>query len=432
MTNAGTAHPARALLRLSIPAAVVGVAAALLLLGIYAVADALEQVLWDVWPSAMGVSGDSAWWTFVILTLTGMAVGLVVWKVPGHGGPDPATQSLVSPPMPLRVLPGLTLALILMLAGGPSLGPENPILALIIALTVVAGHRAQPAVGPTMWAGLATAGMVGALFGTPVAAALILSGWLKSSEDKPLWDQLFAPLVAASAGAITVVLLEQPTFALAVAPFDGPEPIDLLTASLIAVAAAAVGLAGVYAFGHVHRIFHTIAHPFLMLTAGGVALGLLGAIGGQITLFRGVDQMRELAANVEDYTVAGLVLIVVVKLAALLVAATSGFPGGHVFPAVFLGVAFGLLTNAVFADIPAAVCVSAGVLGMVLAISREGWLSLFIAIAVVGDVSLIPILLLATLPTWLLLAGRPQMVIERAGASEQAAGDARPDGRQAQ
>jgi H+/Cl- antiporter ClcA len=430
MTKA-TSHPAFALLRVSIPAAVIGLAAALLLLGVYVTGDALEQVLWDIWPSAMGVSGDSGWWIFVVLTLTGMAIGLVVWKVPGHGGPDPATQDLVSPPMPLRVLPGLTLALVLMLAGGPSLGPENPILALIVALTVAAGHRLQPGIAPTLWVGLATAGMVGSLFGTPVAAALILSGWLKSSEEKPLWDQLFGPLVAATAGSLTVTLVDQPTFTIDIPPFSGPSPTDLLSAALIAAAAAAVGLAAVYAFGHIHRLFHTIKHPFAMITVGGVVLGVLGAIGGPITLFRGVSQMRELADDAADYTVAGLALIIVVKLAAMLVSATSGFPGGRIFPAVFLGVAFGLFTNAVIPSVPAAVSVSAGVLGMVLAISRDAWVSLFIAIAVVGDVSLLPVLLLATLPTWLLLTGKPQMVIEPEEASEPPDRGGQPDDSQA-
>lgn len=427
MTTADTSHPARALLRISIPAAVIGVAAALLLLGVYVAGDALEQVLWDTWPSAMGVSGDSGWWIFVVLTLTGMAVGLVVWKVPGHAGPDPATQSLVSSPLPLRVLPGLALALILVLAGGPSLGPENPILALAIALTVALGHRLRPGISPTLWAGLATAGMVGALFGTPVAAALILSGWLKSSEEEPLWDQLFAPLVAAAAGSLTVTLIEQPTFILSIPPYDDPSPVDLLTAALVAMAAAAVGLAAVYAFKHIHRLFHTIKHPFAMITAGGVVLGVLGAIGGPITLFRGVDQMRELTDAVDDYTIAGLVLIILVKLAAMLVSATSGFPGGRIFPAVFLGVAFGLFINAAFPSVPTAVSVSAGVLGMVMAISRDGWVSLFIASVVVGDVSLIPVLLLATLPTWLLLAGRPQMVIEPETAPEPPDRGGQPD-----
>jgi H+/Cl- antiporter ClcA len=405
-------YPARQLLMVAVPALVIGVASALLLLALYAVSGWLENILWDTWPSAMGVDAGSGWWTLVVLVLTGIAVGLVVWQVPGHGGPDPATQSLVSPPLPLRALPSLTLALVIMLAGGPSLGPENPIMAIAIALAIAAGHRLAPAGPPVLWAGLATAGMIGAMFGTPVAAALILSGMLKASEDEPLWDQLFGPLIAAAAGSLTVALLEQPTFAISIEPYPGPELIDLLTASLIAFVAAALGLASVYAFPHLHRLFHQVPNPLLMLTLGGAVLGVLGAIGGQITLFRGLEQLGELAATTADYSIGGLAVIVAVKLVALLVSATSGFPGGRIFPAVFLGGAFGLFANAAFPDIPAALCVAAGVLGFVLAIARDGWVSLFIAVVVVGEVTLLPILLVATLPAWLLLTGKPNLVIK--------------------
>jgi H+/Cl- antiporter ClcA len=403
--------PARGLLLVALPALVVGVASALLLLAVYGAASALENVLWDRLPSALGVSGGTAGWTAIVLTVTGIAVGLVVWKMPGHAGPDPATQSLVSPPLPLHILPSLLLALVIILAGGPSLGPENPIMAVAIALTVVVGHRVAPDRPGALWIGLATAGMIGAMFGTPVAAALILSGMVKASEDSPLWDQLFGPLTAAAAGSLTVILLDQPTLAISIEPYPGPALVDVLTASAIAFAAAALGLAGVYAFPHLHRLFHRVRHPLLMLALGGAALGALGAIGGQITLFRGLEQLGELAATASDYSVPGLIVILAVKLVALLVSATSGFPGGRIFPAVFLGGTFGFIANAAIPDIPVALCVAAGVLGFVLAVARDGWVSLFIAIAVVGEVSLLPVLLVATLPAWLLLTGRPQMVI---------------------
>lgn len=35
-----------------------------------------------------------------MLTATGVLVGLVVWKVPGHAGPDPGTLGLDAVPLP--------------------------------------------------------------------------------------------------------------------------------------------------------------------------------------------------------------------------------------------------------------------------------------------------------------------------------------------
>jgi H+/Cl- antiporter ClcA len=111
-------------------------------------------------------------------------------------------------------LPGLIIALIIGLAGGVSLGPEHPIMAVNIGLAVFLGSRILPRVGALDWTILASAGTIGALFGTPVAAALIFSQTLSSNNDVPLWDKLFAPLMAAAAGALTTSLFFHPHFSL--------------------------------------------------------------------------------------------------------------------------------------------------------------------------------------------------------------------------
>lgn len=140
--------PARMLLPLVVPALVVGVACSLLFLGVSELAEKLQHVLWTDLPDALGVGGYSSLWMIVMLTATGILVGLVVWKAPGHAGPDPATVGLASAPLPPFLLPGLLVATALMLAGGPSLGPENPIIAANIALVFWLGAKARPAVPP--------------------------------------------------------------------------------------------------------------------------------------------------------------------------------------------------------------------------------------------------------------------------------------------
>jgi hypothetical protein len=117
--SAAPATPARALLPLILPALVVGVGASLLLLGVSAAAEELQHVLWRNLPDALGVGRYSVLWMLVMLTATGVAVGLVVWKVPGHAGPDPATTGLDAPVLPPAVLPGLVLATALMRWGCP-------------------------------------------------------------------------------------------------------------------------------------------------------------------------------------------------------------------------------------------------------------------------------------------------------------------------
>ena len=65
---------------------------------------------------------------------------------------------------------------------------------------------------------------------------------------------------------------------------------------------------------------------------------------------------------------------------ALVVAAAAGFRGGRIFPAVFIGAAAGLVVQSLVPDLPVLVAVACGVLGAVLAVGRDGWLALFIAV----------------------------------------------------
>lgn len=57
-----------------------------------------------------------------------------------------------------------------------SLGPENPIIAINTALLVALVARLWPRVPTDLVVMLAAAATIGALFGTPVAAALVFTG----------------------------------------------------------------------------------------------------------------------------------------------------------------------------------------------------------------------------------------------------------------
>ncbi|MFB7369176.1 ion channel protein [Streptomyces sp. NPDC056222] len=409
--------PLRLLLPQILPALVVGVLASLLFLAIERISEEFEHVLWDTLPDALGIGGYSSLWMIVMLTATGIAVGLVVWKVPGHAGPDPASTGLESPPVAPSVVPGLLLAGTLALAGGVSLGPENPIIAANIALAYWLGRKVAPAAPGALWVVLASSATIGALFGTPVAAALVISEALTHQPGArgSLWDRLFAPLVAAGAGAMTTSLLTDFTFDLSLPQVPHPGWGDLLAAMVVATAAALFGLLACYGFPHVHRAFKRLNHPMLMLPLGGLVLGLLGALGGPLTLFKGLEQVKELSANIGGYSSGDLAKMAVVKLVALVIAASCGFRGGRIFPAVFIGVAFGMFAQALVPEIPPAVAVSAGVLGVLLATTRQGWVSLFVAGVLAPQPSMFAVLCLASLPAWLVVTGRPLLELDESG-----------------
>ncbi|MFJ3094117.1 ion channel protein [Streptomyces hydrogenans] len=408
--------PVRVLLPQVLPALVVGVGSALLFLGVSKLAEELQSVLWETLPDALDIGPYSSLWVIAVLTATGVAVGLVIWKAPGHAGPDPASEGLGGPPMAPKAVPGLLIASMLALAGGVSLGPEQPTIASAIALAAWLGLRAAPGVPGAFWVSLAIAGTFGALFGTPVAAALVLSEALVGRPGQgSLWDRLFAPLVAAGAGAMTTQLLSDPSFAMGLPPLTDPGWEDLLAALVVAALGALFGLLGCWAFPHLHRAFGRLRHPMVMLPVGGLVLGLLGALGGQLTLFKGLHETKELVASIGEYSSGELAKLAVVKLAALLVAAACGFRGGRVFPAVFIGAAFGLVAQALVPEIHPAVAVSSAVLGVLLATTRQGWVSLFIAAVIASSPAMLSLLCLATLPAWLIVTGRPQLELDHQG-----------------
>ncbi|EMC0025472.1 TPA: ion channel protein [Enterobacter cloacae] len=406
-------HPrARTMLLLAIPALIIGIVSSLVLIVVMKVASVLQTMLWTALPAQVGINVDSPAWIIMMLTLTGVAVGLVIRFSPGHAGPDPALEPLIGAPVAPAALPGLIIALIIGLAGGVSLGPEHPIMAVNIGLAVYLGSRILPRVGALDWTILASAGTIGALFGTPVAAALIFSQTLSSNNDVPLWDKLFAPLMAAAAGALTTSLFFNPHFSLSLPHYGQMQIADIFSGAVVVAIAIALGMIAVWCLPRLHRLVHKLKHPVLILGVGGLILGILGAIGGKVTLFKGLDEMQQLAFS-QVFSVSDYLLFALIKLAALVVAAACGFRGGRIFPAVFVGVALGLMLHEHVDAVPAAITVSCSILGLVLVVTRDAWLSLFMAAVVVPDTTLIPLLCIVMLPAWLLLAGKPMMMAWR-------------------
>ncbi|EKC9715082.1 ion channel protein [Escherichia coli] len=406
-------HPrARTMLLLSLPAVAIGIASSLILIMVMKIASVLQNLLWQRLPGTLGIAQDSPLWIIGVLTLTGIAVGLVIRFSQGHAGPDPACEPLIGAPAPPSALPGLIVALILGLAGGVSLGPEHPIMTVNIALAVAIGARLLPRVNRMEWTILASAGTIGALFGTPVAAALIFSQTLNGSNEVPLWDRLFAPLMAAAAGALTTGLFFHPHFSLPIAHYGQMEMTDILSGAIVAAIAIAAGMVAVWCLPRLHAMMHQMKNPVFVLGIGGLILGILGVIGGPVSLFKGLDEMQQMVAN-QAFSTSDYFLLAVIKLAALVVAAASGFRGGRIFPAVFVGVALGLMLHEHVPAVPAAITVSCAILGIVLVVTRDGWLSLFMAAVVVPNTTLLPLLCIVMLPAWLLLAGKPMMMVNR-------------------
>ncbi|MFZ2512443.1 MAG: ion channel protein [Gordonia sp. (in: high G+C Gram-positive bacteria)] len=424
----------RKLLALAIPTILLGACAAGILWVIEKVADQWQQTLWDRIPDALGVD-PSGWWIILVLTLTGLAVGLCLQFFPGHGGPDSATTELIEEPLHLSALPGVIAVTILALGGGVSLGPENPIIAVNVAIIVFLLSRLIPAVPSEVGVMIAGAATVGALFGTPVAAALIFTEVLAAIAGKgSLWDKLFLPLVAAGSGTIAMKWMGGQHLGFNLPAYGSPSAPDLLYGILVACAGVAIGLAMLYLFSFTWRALHSMRSRILIPLVGGLILGILGFIGGPITMFKGLAETGQLLADPAGYSRSELTLIIVIKALALAIAASALFRGGRIFPATFLGVAVGLLGHAMIPNLPLTLAVACGVLGVLLVVSRDGWLALFVAVAIPGDITVLPVLCVVVLPAWLLVTRQPEFRImpEPATPAASPPADAAPEARSAE
>ncbi len=265
------------------------------------------------------------------------------------------------------------------------------------------GHAGpDPATESLIGAPIAT----GALPGLLAALILGLAGGVSLGPEHPIMVVNIALAVAVGSrlfprvSSLDWTILGQMRF------------VDILSGIIVALIAIAVGMVAVWCLPRLHALMHRLKNPILTLGIGGLLLGIVGTIGGPLTLFKGLDEMQQLAFS-QTLTAADFLLIALVKLAALVLASASGFRGGRIFPAVFVGVALGLMLHAHVDAVPAAITVSCAILGMVLVVTRDGWLSLFMAAVVVPDTTLLPLLCMVMLPAWLLLAGRPLMIAKR-------------------
>jgi H+/Cl- antiporter ClcA len=131
-----------------------------------------------------------------------------------------------------------------------------------------------------------------------------------------------------------------------VPPFAQPGVAQFGWALVIGVLAAVAGTAirrlALALRPHVERRL-LLATPLAGLVIGALAIVYAQGSGHDASdvLFSGQDALGPLIANSGDYTVAALVLLVACKGLAY-GAALSGFRGGPVFPAMFLGAAGGI------------------------------------------------------------------------------------------
>jgi len=345
----------RSYLRLLVLAAVIGAPISAVAYGFLALVAKLQQWVFTDLPSGLGFHGAPLWWPLLPLALAGLLVALTLKHLPGTGGHSPADGLQASGPPPGAAdLPGIALAALATLSLGVVLGPEAPLIALGGGLGACAIRLARKDAPPQVITMVAAAGSftaISTLFGSPLLGAFLLME-AAGISGATLELVLVPGLLAAGIGSLIFLGLDNwtglGTFSLAI---PGLPHVGTLTgadfgwALVIGMAAALVG-AGIKRLAlalRPHVEYRILATVVAGLAVAGLAIGYAAATGKNATdvLFSGQDSLGPLIVHSAGYTAGAVVLLVACKGVAYAVS-MSGFRGGPVFPAMFVGAAGGI------------------------------------------------------------------------------------------
>ncbi len=313
-----------------------------------------------IWPEDVdyGWLGGELWW-LAIVGVAGLIVGVlrVVLHIPDdlRGSLGIIQEGAVDRSMALQAI-GIS---IVSLVGGASLGPfDGGVRSGALVGDWFATIRGLPDRERRVDAVSGINGSLGGLLTAPVLAALFVTE-LRWPERRNLYRALLPGLTAAIFGFVVSFAIIGDTF-LGVFALPGYE-VRLwhfgLAVLLGFLAAALSWLLGLTVFTIRRWIVPLLSNQVVRATVGGLALGGI-AILFPLTLASGKGQLGVAIDNVEQLGAALLIAVVAAKIVAVAISLTTGFIGGPVMPALFIGGTAGLAVHALFPDIPIALAFS--------------------------------------------------------------------------
>lgn len=284
----------------------------------------------------------------VICILGGFVIGIYEKKF--HAAPEnmEAVMAVIKKEgtYPCEHLTAHTIAALLPLVFGGSLGPEAGLTGIIAGLCFWAGRKFRY-VGQHMdeLVRIGLGASLGAIFGSPLFAYSFCL-----DEDAPAEFRKSVKMVA----YITAILGGFGIFVLLGMLFGTGSGLPRLAGSNIGnrerffvAFLIPVGVAAGILYAALHmissRCFDMLKEKFgvvLCAVLGGICLGIFGMLV-PFSMFSGEAQMEVLAETYLEYTPVLLIGIGIAKIFVTNVCLQSGWKGGHFFPVIFAGVSIG-------------------------------------------------------------------------------------------
>jgi len=398
-------------LRLVALGALIGIPAALVAALFLALVHDMEHWLWHDLPDALGHSSPPWYLVIGLPAVGGLIVAVVRLLLPGDGGHRPL-DGLAMGATPLAYGPGIVLAGLGTLAFGAVLGPEAPLIAIgsVVGMSATLFFRT----GPKEENVLATAGSfsaISALFGGPlVGGMLMVEGGL--AMGTALLPVILPGFVAAAVGYLVFIgfgswggLHAQSLVVPDLPPYEGNHLGDLTVAVSVGILAALVVVVARRFGAALDGRGRSRKSMPVLLVAGGLAVGLLAqtadwlGANSQDVLFSGQASVPGLVTSESTKIV---LILFAAKALAYAVSLGSGFRGGPVFPAIFLGIAMATFASVWF-DVSPTLAVAVGTAAGTAAVTRLLVTASLFATLLVGTAGLdaVPAAVIAASAAWL-------------------------------
>jgi H+/Cl- antiporter ClcA len=412
----------RSYVRLLFLAALIGVPVSAVAYGFLKLINLLQNWTFLSLPKELGFAGAPVWWPLPLLAVSGVLVATTINLLPGTAGHVPAEGFKAGgAPTPVE-LPGVIVAALATLSLGVVLGPEAPLIAVGGGLGLLAVRLAKKDAPPTAAIIIASAGSfaaVSTLFGSPILATFLLME--ASGLGGPTLELVLIPgLLAAGVGTLIFIGLNSltgfGTFSLSIPglpPFAHPNGAMFGWAIVFGLSAAVLGtgirLLSLRLLPYVTK-YRMVLTPVCGLAVAGLAIAFGQGTGrsSNLVLFSGQSALPGLVLHAAGWTVGALVLLVICKALAYGIS-LSGFRGGPVFPAMFVGAAAGVAASHLpgMSLVPG---VAMGIGAMTTVMLRLPLTSVLLATLLVASdgINVVPLVIVAVVVTYVATAWLPQ------------------------
>jgi H+/Cl- antiporter ClcA len=370
--------------------------------------DQGTHLLWE--QAALTLGLDPRLFTFLVCTLGGLLVGLLVKLFGDHTGifADLMEEFGRTGRFDYRHAPGIVITAFVSLVSGASLGPEAPLADACGGVGTLVSEKLNLDDQETRSMGFSgLSAMLAAFIANPLGGPLL---GLESAQGGPAGRKvyfwvLFPSLLASAVSTVVFVFLTGSFFGkLYTFPLYTPRLIDLLLAVPLALIGGLAGVLFMFALRRLQSLMQPLKGRLVLRgLVGGMCMGIIGALL-PLTLFSGEAETEELILHAVEIGFGTLILLALVKLFATSILLATGWKGGYIFPILFASVALGLAANLLFPSIPTAVTVAATMSGaLVTAFKAPLFAALFTVVLVQAET--LPVIAVAVVVGALLAAG---------------------------